>query len=178
MENQGLDTLEKDKRVGKLYTDNLCYFRCLAQHQGCSLKNLERKKETKESASHYFAMLKIWRVSLACTWEICTLSINSLASTCLSYSLAEDLKVELVHRPTNILLREHSQEAFQPNLYDDYFSYIKHQEKYSWCFTCQQCHASFAKAWCLFRHKHTVKPKSREFTPAEYISSREPVLKN
>ena len=29
VENRGLDALERDERTGKLYKDNLCYFRCL-----------------------------------------------------------------------------------------------------------------------------------------------------
>ena len=31
IENRGLDVLEKHKNTGKLYADNLCYFRCLAR---------------------------------------------------------------------------------------------------------------------------------------------------
>ena len=56
IENRGLDALEKDKLAGKLYADNLCYFRCLARYQGCGLANLERK--TKELASRYFATVE------------------------------------------------------------------------------------------------------------------------
>ena len=56
IENRGLDALEKDHRTGQLYADHLCYFRCLARHQGCGLKNLERK--TQELASTYLATLE------------------------------------------------------------------------------------------------------------------------
>ena len=45
VENRGLDALEKDRRTGKLYANHLCYFRCLARHRGCGLKNLERKTQ-------------------------------------------------------------------------------------------------------------------------------------
>ena len=40
--NYGLDALENDKNTGKPYQDNLCFFRCLALHNGCHTKNLER----------------------------------------------------------------------------------------------------------------------------------------
>lgn len=43
VENRGFDALEKDKYIGKLYDDNLCYFRCLVRYLGYSLKNFERK---------------------------------------------------------------------------------------------------------------------------------------
>ena len=56
LEYRGLDAPEKDQRAGKLYADDLCYFRCLAQHQGCGLKKLER--ETQELAFTYLATLE------------------------------------------------------------------------------------------------------------------------
>jgi len=43
VENRGLDALEKDQNTGKLNADHLCYFRCLARHQVCGLKNSARE---------------------------------------------------------------------------------------------------------------------------------------
>ena len=42
VDNYGPDALENDKNTGKPYQDNLCFFRCLALHNGCHTKNLER----------------------------------------------------------------------------------------------------------------------------------------
>ena len=44
--NTGLNALQKNYKNGKLYSDNLCSFRCLAPHTDCTLQNLESK--TKE----------------------------------------------------------------------------------------------------------------------------------
>ena len=44
--NTGLHALQKNKKTGKLYSDNLCLFRCLALNTGCTLENL--KSKTKE----------------------------------------------------------------------------------------------------------------------------------
>ena len=42
VENRGITPLDRDIRTGKPYDDNLCFFRCLALHNGCHTKNLER----------------------------------------------------------------------------------------------------------------------------------------
>ena len=44
--NAGLHALQKNRNTSKLYSDNLCVFRSLALHTGCTLQNLESK--TKE----------------------------------------------------------------------------------------------------------------------------------
>ena len=44
--NTGLNALQKNYKNGKLYSDSLCSFRCLAPHTDCTLQNLESK--TKE----------------------------------------------------------------------------------------------------------------------------------
>ena len=48
VENRGIDALDRNYRTGKIYSDNLCFFRALALHNGCHPKNLER--DTK----HYY----------------------------------------------------------------------------------------------------------------------------
>ena len=50
--NTGLNALQKNKKTGKLYSDNLCLFRCLAPHTDCTLQNLESK--TKELFLCYY----------------------------------------------------------------------------------------------------------------------------
>ena len=42
VENRGIIPLDRDIRWGKLYEDHLCFFRCLALHNGWHTKNLER----------------------------------------------------------------------------------------------------------------------------------------
>ena len=48
LNNKAIVSLECDKNTGRPYQDQLCFFRCLALHNGCHLKNMER--DTK----HYF----------------------------------------------------------------------------------------------------------------------------
>lgn len=150
IENWGLDALEIDQETGKLYADNLYYFQCLARHHGCSLKNLERK--TKELASRYFTTLEnpesFAGVHLRDLHNLDKLfGIHTFI-----YSLGEDQKVELVHCLADILSKQQSQEAFRLNLYNDHFSYVKHLEKYSQCYTWN---ASLPKAYRLNAHKQS-----------------------
>jgi len=101
VENQGLDTLEKDRRTGKLYADHLCYFRCLARYRGCGLKNLERK--TRELASTYLATLEQPESFAGVRLRDLHALDNLFGMHTLVYALGEDGNVELVHRPTDIL---------------------------------------------------------------------------
>ena len=48
VDNIGITPLDRNIQTGKPYEDNLCFFRCLAFHNGCHTKNLER--DTK----HYY----------------------------------------------------------------------------------------------------------------------------
>ena len=41
LNNPGLNALQKNYKNGKLYSDNLRLFRCLAPHTDCTLQNLE-----------------------------------------------------------------------------------------------------------------------------------------
>ena len=41
-ENHGIAPLDCNHNTGKPYQDNLCFFPCLALHNGCHTKNLER----------------------------------------------------------------------------------------------------------------------------------------
>ena len=42
VDNSGITPLDRNIQTGKPNEDNLCFFRCLALHNGCHTKNLER----------------------------------------------------------------------------------------------------------------------------------------
>ncbi|KAJ7361945.1 hypothetical protein OS493_014592 [Desmophyllum pertusum] len=54
-ENHGLVALDRNHNNGKIYSDNLCFFRALTLHNGCHLKNPER--DTK----HYYEKYRATR---------------------------------------------------------------------------------------------------------------------
>ncbi len=171
VENRGLDPLEKDKNTGKLYNDNLCFFRCLARHQGYGLKNLETK--TKQLASKYVATLdnplKFTGVTLTELHRLDKLfGIQTLV-----YSLEEDGKVELVHRPATRLNQKEVQDALKLNVYNSHFSYIKDMKSFSHCYVCSRCENSFPKAHRLYRHEQSCQAKIRfKYPGGVYHSSK------
>ena len=129
VENRGLDVLEKDRHTGKLYADHLCYFRCLARYRGCGLKNLERN--TQELASTYLATLEHPKSFAGMRLRDLHALDKLFGMHTLVYALGEDGKVELVHRPTDILSKRESQVTFRLDLYGAHYSYVKHLAKYS-----------------------------------------------
>lgn len=64
---------------------------------------MERKKETKKLASHYFAMLENLESLPGLHLKDLHAFDKLFGIHVFVYSLGEDLKVELVHRLTNIL---------------------------------------------------------------------------
>ena len=48
VKNRGIDALDSNRKNGKIYSDNLSFFRALALHNGCHPKNVER------DAQHYY----------------------------------------------------------------------------------------------------------------------------
>ena len=157
--NRGVDALEKDSNSGKLFNDHLCYFRCLARHEGCELKHLERK--TKDLAAKYFKTLrepeKFAGVTLT---EIHSLDRLFQVHTFV-YSLEREVRkdgttkdtVILIHRPTKVLTKAESEGALKLNLFNGHFSFIKDMKKFSKCFKCEKCGQSFKKSFKLERHE-------------------------
>ena len=122
VENQGLDALEKDKRTGMLYADHLLFSMLVATPR----LRFEKKRP------------KNWPLPAWLRWSIVRSLTRDLQALdklfgmhTLVYSLGEDGKVELVHRPTDILSKQQSQAAFRLNFYGGHFSYVKHLAKYS-----------------------------------------------
>lgn len=162
VENRGLDALEKDTK-GKVYGDNLCYFRCLARFKGEKLTNLE--KRTKTLAAQYFSTVKnpekfggIHLKDLASLDKL--FDIHTFV-----YSLKENGKVELVHRPVEILTLDESNKSMKLNLYGSHFSFVKDVDKFSKCYVCSRCDASFPTPFKLERHEKSCEARVKHIYP-------------
>lgn len=170
VENRGLDALEKNTK-GKVYGDNLCYFRCLARFKGEKLPKLE--KLTKTLAKQYFSTLKnpekfsgIHLKDLASLDEL--FDIHTFV-----YSLKENGNVELVHRPVGILNLDESNKSMKLNLYGSHFSYVKDMDKFSKCYVCSKCNASFPKPFKLERHEKSCEARVKHiYTGGIYHPSK------
>ncbi len=163
VENRGLDALEADKNTGRLYKDNLCYFRCLGRYQGCNLKNLERK--TKQLAEEYLATLDkledFQGVKLSDLYHL----DEMFGMHTFVYCLQEDGTVQLIHRPAKILTQLEADNAMKINLCNGHFSYIKDMKKYAKSYQCSRCDKFFKRPWEHERHERTCEAKVKYMYP-------------
>ena len=150
VENRGLDALENNLRIGKPYNDNMCFFRALALHNGCHLKNLERDTQhyyqryrTTRSEEKTFCGIKLEDLSdLEHLFEI-NIFVYSLETTKTDGDDGEEVEEEeskpeiaaqLVHRS----LCNYSSTLYL-NLYEEHFSFIKDIKTYAKSFCSSRC---------------------------------------
>ena len=166
-DNYGLDALENNAKTGKPYEDNLCFFRCLALHNGCHTKNLER--DTKYYYQQYreaglakkkFHGVKISELDdLEKLYEV-NIQVYSLAPT-QSHSEDEDNEENTPEIAATLLRRSHRHysSTLYLNLYENHFSYIKDLARYSKSFCCSRCGKYWKRASNLRQHEATCDGK-------------------
>ena len=172
-ENHGLVALDRNRQTGKVYNDNLCFFRALALHNGCHPKNLER------DAKHYYEK---YRETLCDKKKFCGVKRKELPDiehlfevNILVYSLEptkpdgeegeEDIEkeeedsapaiaAELIHRSLC-----HYPSTLYLNLYQNHFSYIKDLKKYAKSYSCSRCGTLWKHVGMFNRHEGTCEAK-------------------
>ena len=173
--NNGLIPLDSNAQTGKIYNDNLCFFRALALHNGCHLKNLER------DAHHYYERYRQTRpekkrfsgikleelADLEHLFEV-NIFVYSLEPTKPDGEMGEDeigqdnnnstpeLSAQLIHRSLC-----HYPSTLYLNLYKHHFSYIKNVQKYSKSYCCSRCGKFWKHTGMLHRHEKTCEAKVR-----------------
>ena len=129
-----------------MYSDNLCLFRCLALHTGCTLQNLESK--TKEL---FLCYCKFAFVDPSTFREIILYDLIQIEN-CFSLNVnvyALEWKEQAVAR-----ILQRSRHLFSStinlNLYENRFSYVKSMQLYTGRYVCPQC----SKIWTENNHYH------------------------
>ena len=168
VDNIGITPLDRNIQTGKPYEDNLCFFRCLALHNGCHTKNLER--DTKHYYQQYrdagLSKKKFHRVKLSeldqleKVYEV-NIQVYSLAPT---QTHCEEHEENEEHRPdisASLIRRSHRHYActLYLNLYENHFSYIKDLARYSKSFCCSRCGKYWKNASNLRQHEKTCDGK-------------------
>ena len=161
-ENHGIAPLDRNRNTGKLYQDNLCFFRCLALHNGCHTKNLER------DTRHYYQQYREARLSKKKFHGVKLSELDDLEKlykvNTQVYNLApsqnhgEDQE-ETEDKPdiAATLVRcshRHDESTLCLN-----FSYIKDLARYSKSFQCSRCGKYWKGANKLRRHEATCDSK-------------------
>ena len=167
-DNYGFDALESNAQTGKPYEHNLCFFRCLALHNGCHTKNLER--DTKYYYQQYrdpglskrkFHVVKISELDeLEKLYEV-NIQVYSLAPTHNHRQEDEDDQENTPEIAATLLRRSHRHfsSALYLNLYENHFSYIKYLARYSKSFCCSRWGKYWKKSSRLNRHEKTCDGK-------------------
>ncbi|KAL9961202.1 hypothetical protein ACROYT_G030103 [Oculina patagonica] len=174
--NPGLIALDRHRRTGRPFNDNLCFFRALALHNGCHTKNLER------DAHHYY---QVYRQAKPDIKKFCGVTFKELSDleqlfevNIFVYSLEptkldgdddengeydddddqskSELSAELLYRS----FRRYSSTLYL-NLYQNHFSYIKDMKKYSKSYSCSRCGKYWKDGFRLNRHEKTCEAKVR-----------------
>lgn len=179
VKNRGVDALERDYNSGRLFTDHLCYFRCLARQKGCGLKNLEKK--TKQLALEYFATLHKPDKFAGVTLQDLDCLDRQFKIHTFVYSIEREVKkdgttkdtVKLIRRPTKVLTKAENEDSLKLNLFNGHFSFIKNMNIFSKCYTCEKCDKSFKKAFKLTRHERNCEACVKfEYPGGVYVPSK------
>ena len=143
--NAGLVALERDENHNFQYTDNLCFFRCLALHQGSSVHALQT------DTMHYYQEAmgtgdKFKGVTLG---DLDDMELEFDVNVNV-YTLDENGTVSTVRRSTG----QHAT-TMDLNLYKTHFSYIRDWELYATSFRCSKCGQLWKDRWSMHRHEET-----------------------
>ena len=161
----GITPLDRNTQTGKPYEDNLCFFRCLALHNGCHTKNLER--DTKHYYQQYrdaglskkkFHGVKLSELDqLEKVYEV-NIQVYSLNSSTEEEDDNEenrpDIAATLIHRS-----HRKYESTLYLNLYENHFSYIKDLARYSKSYCCSRCGKYWKRASNLRQHEKTCDGK-------------------
>ena len=164
-ENHGIATLDRNHNTDKPYQDNLCFFRCLALHNGCHTRNLER--DTKHYYQQYreagLAKKKFRGVKLSELDELeklyeVNVQVYNLAPTQTHSEEQEETRPDVA---AILLRRSHRlyESTLYLNLYERHFSYIKDLARYSKSFQCSRCGKYWKRASNLRQHEKTCDGK-------------------
>ena len=147
------------------FTDNLCFFRCLALHFGTSLRALEiptKHLKTRLEAATGKSYQNGVEVSMLSDIEIFfQIGINV-------YSLAEDNTANVV-RISNLDYKS----VMHLNLFENHFSYISKFKSYAKKFQCPNCSRIISKSCNLQRHVKECQTEVEEvFTGGKYRNKK------
>ena len=171
--NNGLLPLDRNHQTGKIYSDNLCFFRALALHNGCQPKNLERDakhyyeqyRETRPEKKRFCGVKLKELPELEHLYEV-NIFVYSLGPTKPDGEEGEDdtekddqdffpeIAAQLIHRSLC-----HYPSTLYLNLYQNHFSYIKDMKKYTKSYCCSRCGMYWKHVGMLHRHERTCEAK-------------------
>ena len=165
-DNYGLHALESNAQTDKLYKENLCFFCCLALHNSCHTKNLERYQALLQYrdaglSKKKFHGAKISELDEPEKLNKVNIQVYRLAPT---HNHGEEDDCNEDTPDIAAILLHHSHHHFSStlylNLYENHFSYIKDFARYSKSFCCSHYGKYWKDMWKCQRRGKTCDGKS------------------
>ena len=166
VENRGIEPLDRNHQTGRPYEDNLCFFRCLAVHNGCHTNNLERDsqsyyrqyREAGRSKKRFHGVKLSQLDDLEKLYEV-NIQVYSLAPTQTHSEDNEDEDTPDIAATLLYRSHRHYSSTLYLNLYENHFSYIKDLARYSKSFCCPRCGKYWKRAHNLRQLQKTCDGK-------------------
>lgn len=156
--NKGLISLRTSNKTGKVYEDNLCFFRCIALFRGFKLNALER--ETKQLFKTFIEHFSIK------TSEFAGISIDEIEDASKIFDIGINIYSQSSDGSTELIYRTIKQDnVMYLNLCGNHFSFIVDFDKYSKSYVCKKCSKIWLHNGNFRRHLKTCNAGTREVFP-------------
>ena len=159
--NKAIYTLQKDYAHSFSYTDNLCFFRCLALKQGASLSALQKPTCALFSQWQSFSSLSVSSSAFA---GVTFFELPALEA-CFSINI-DVFEFDETHTPPSLFPKIRSSSNYTDTLqlvhYKKHFMYITDINKVAHAFSCLKCGKLWKSRQRMHRHEQTCnggKPK-------------------
>ena len=164
-----IEALEKDKKRGLPYTDHLCFFRCIARHQGAPLDGLEGK--TQELYDSYCTKFSIDKKSFQ---GIFVEELEDLEPWLETNIFVYELCInEEEEQFAKLVRRSHGKFATTVylHIYESHFSYIKNINAVTQTWSCRRCQKMFDHHNHCLRHELICTGNVEEIYPGGIYKS-------
>ena len=171
LENKHVNCLTHDDKTGKDYSDNLCFFRCLALQKGAHLKNLNPLTEE---------LYHRWSDTPISHFKGVDLTDLPQLEEKFSVNIRVYAFQDPFHRPDSLVVVRENENKHTSTMkvlhYKNHFMFIKDSDKLGGCFECELCHNMFPTNDGLYSHKRYCQGKTNTtqyvggvYTPPESV---------
>eukprot|EP00116_Pleurobrachia_bachei_P001169 sb/3461431/ len=155
LRNKGLVSLVTSRKTGKPYSDQKCFFRCLALHQGSDPQSLEKK--TNQLVKEYCKMASI-KIK-----QFNGVSLDQLEDVSRLFGVGIVVYEQDEDRSTSTVWRSITEDnVLHVNLFQTHFSFVQDLEKFSSSYRCIQCNKFFDHHGTYKRHMKTCDMNVRQ----------------
>ena len=163
-----IKSMHINNRTKEPYTDNMCFFRCLAEHRKRFPLVTGPENRQNPTIKEYLAQWREFRNDYSDFTGVTLEDMHDLEKCfglkILIYRLNEDQTVNLVFNSLN-----QSISPLYLNIYNNHLSYITKFENYAKRFQCEKCLKLFKREWVMKNHFRTCYDRTKYFFPRRFL---------